>query len=185
MNQNYLESTRKQFEYYKSLGEKAIAQLSEADIHWQSDEESNSIAIIVNHLHGNMLSRWTNFLTEDGEKDWRNREQEFADLISDKADLTQKWEAGWSCLFEALDSLQPADLGRIIYIRNQGHTILEAITRQLCHYPYHVGQIVFLARQIRGTAWQSLSIPRGQSAQFNQKHFDQPKARGHFTHDLK
>ncbi|MEL6356667.1 MAG: DUF1572 family protein, partial [Bacteroidota bacterium] len=166
---SYFSSVKKQFHYYKLLGERTFAQLDEEDIHWRPDPEANSIAIIVGHLHGNMMSRWTNFLTEDGEKPWRKREQEFEPIIQNKEELRTKWEEGWSTLFGAIDPLVEDDLERIIYIRNQGHTVTEAINRQLSHYPMHIGQIVYIGRMRKGTAWQSLSIPRGGTAAFNAK----------------
>ena len=146
MKSGYLSSAIKQFEYYKMLGDKTFAQLTEEQLFWQPNAESNSIAIIVQHLYGNMMSRWTDFLTSDGEKDWRERDQEFTTVITDRETMVMRWEAGWKCLFEALQSLSESDLGRTIYIRNQGHTVMEAINRQLAHYPYHVGQIVFLGK---------------------------------------
>ncbi|MDG1158570.1 MAG: DUF1572 family protein [Flavobacteriales bacterium] len=136
---NYLESSRKQFEYYKLLGEKAISQLGDEDLLWQFNPESNSISIMVKHLVGNMLSRWTNFLTEDGEKPWRQRDEEFEANINNKTALLEEWEKGWSCLFEALDSIDESNFDQLVYIRNQGHSITEAIQRQLAHYAYHVG----------------------------------------------
>ena len=185
MKENFLTSSRKLFEYYKSLGEKAMAQIEPDQIHWQYNDASNSIAIIVKHLHGNMLSRWTNFLTEDGEKPWRDREGEFEDTIQDKEDLLDKWEAGWKVLLDTLGSLQPQDVEHIIYIRNQGHTVGEAIQRQLAHYAYHVGQIVFVARMIKGDEWQSLSIPKGKSQAYNAEKFEKKKNREHFTDEWK
>jgi hypothetical protein len=135
MKTNYLESVIKQFEYYKLLGEKTITQVSDEKLFLQANEESNSIAIIVNHLAGNMLSRWTDFLTTDGEKEWRNRDAEFEDEITNKQQLMEKWNQGWGVLLSALNSLTEDDLDRIIFIRNQVHTVLEAINRQLAHYP--------------------------------------------------
>lgn len=178
---NYLESVIKQFEYYKWLGEKAMEQVPEEALFWQYNNESNSMAIIVNHLWGNMLSRWTDFLTTDGEKSWRNRDSEFEDVISNKSELLQKWEAGWDCLLTALRSLTAEDLSRIIYIRNQGHTVLEAINRQLAHYPYHVGQMVFIAKMVADQNWKSLSIPKGGSGAYNAQKFEAEKKRAHFT----
>jgi hypothetical protein len=130
----YLESTIKQFEYYKMLGEKAMEQLPEEKLFWQYNEESNSIAIVVKHLSGNMLSRWTNFLTSDGEKDWRNRDAEFENAIQTKEQLQLEWNKGWQCLLDTLKQLKEDDLQKIVYIRNQGHTVMEAINRQLAHY---------------------------------------------------
>lgn len=181
MNSNYLESAIKQFEYYKLLGEKTIAQLTDQQLYWQYNQESNSIAIIVNHLCGNMLSRWTDFLTSDGEKDWRNRDAEFEAEEKSRDALLQKWNVGWSCLFNALHELKEEDLTKIIYIRNQGHTVVEAINRQLAHYPYHVGQIVFIGKMICDSTWQSLSIPKGNSKDYNAEKFSQPKEQKHFT----
>jgi Protein of unknown function (DUF1572) len=182
---NYLNSVIKQFEYYKSLGDKTILLLSEEEIHVKIDEESNSVAIIVNHLWGNMMSRWTNFLTEDGEKEWRKRDLEFEEQIKTKEQLVEKWEQGWMCLFQALYAITPSNFDRPIYIRNQKHTIIEAFNRQMNHYSYHVGQIVFLGKHIKGSDWESLSIPKGKSSEFNQEKFDKGKHEGHFTDDIK
>ena len=181
---NYKESIIKQFEYYKMLGENTFSQLENKDIQWQYNSESNSIAIIVKHLVGNMLSRWTNFLTEDGEKDWRQRDTEFEYPYFSKDDMIEAWDKGWDCLFSALKPLQDDDFERIIYIRNQGHTVTEAINRQLAHYSYHVGQIVFLGKMIKGEHWKSLSIPKENSSEFNKDKFTKDKERKHFTDDL-
>lgn len=182
---NFLESSGKLFRYYKSLGEKAIAQLNDEQINARPNDASNSIAHIVHHLSGNMLSRFTDFLTADGEKSWRNREAEFAEGYANKAELLAAWEKGWACLFAALDGLQPADLSRIIYIRNEGQTVLEAIQRQLAHYPHHVGQILYQAKALVGDDFQSLSIARGATDQFNKDKFSQDKTRKHFTDGMK
>ena len=185
MNSNsYLVSVRKQFEYYQMLGTKTFEQLSEEQLFWQYEEESNSIAIIVRHLWGNMLSRWTDFLTSDGEKEWRNRDTEFDATIKNRAEVVEKWNAGWECLFDAIRPLEEKDLNQTIYIRNQGHTVVEAINRQLSHYSYHVGQIVFIGKMLRGKEWESLSIPKGGSKTFNASHFAQEKHRAHFTDDF-
>ncbi|MGR3811059.1 DUF1572 family protein [Jiulongibacter sp. NS-SX5] len=181
---NYLESMQKQFQYYKQLGDQTFAQLSEDELLWQYNPESNSIAIIVNHLWGNMLSRWTDFLTTDGEKDWRDREAEFDANIRTKEELLLKWEEGWDCLFAALGSVNEANFNQIIYIRNQGHTITEAINRQLAHYSSHIGQIIYIGRMIKGADWQSLSIPKGQSQTYNADKFSQEKKRSHFTDEF-
>jgi hypothetical protein len=181
---SYLPSTIKQFEYYKSLGDKTIAQLSFEELKKEFAEDSNSIAIIVKHLAGNMLSRWTNFLPEDGEKEWRKRDEEFKDTFLSKKDLINIWDEGWICLFIALKSLSENDLEQIIYIRNQGHTITEAIHRQMMHYGYHIGQIVFLGKLIKGNDWQSLSVPKGESKVYNKTKFATGKSRRHFTGDL-
>ena len=178
---NYLESVRKQFAYYQMLGDKTFEQLSEAQLFWRYNADSNSIAIIVNHLWGNMLSRWTDFLEADGEKQWRDRETEFEQTIQNRAELIQKWEEGWQCLFQALDQVTSDNLEQLIYIRNQGHTVMEAINRKLAHYAYHVGQIVFIGKMLKGEQWQSLFIPKGQSEAFNAEKFSQPAQRQHFT----
>ncbi len=178
---NYLESAGKLFRYYKKLGEGAMAQLSDADLHLLPAPFTNSIAIIVKHLWGNMLSRWTDFLDSDGEKPWREREAEFEGTLTTRTEIMQAWEEGWERLFAALDPLTEQDVSRIIYIRNEGHTALEAINRQLAHYAYHIGQIVFIAKQIRGKDFQSLSIPRGGTEAFNEKKFNEDKGRRHFV----
>jgi Protein of unknown function (DUF1572) len=184
MKNDYLESALKQFEYYKMLGEKTIAQVSDEQLFWQFNPECNSIGSIVKHLWGNMLSRWTDFLTTDGEKSWRDRDAEFENDLKTRADVLEKWEAGWSCLFEALRPLTEADLGREIYIRNMGHSVTEAINRQLAHYAYHVGQIVFIGKMVRNDQWMSLSIPRGNSEVYNAEKFAQPKHKEHFTDEF-
>jgi hypothetical protein len=178
---NYLESTRKQFDYYKLLGEKSFDQLQDEDLLWQFNQDSNSIAVMVKHLAGNMLSRWTNFLSEDGEKSWRNRDGEFEGTIQNKKELLEAWNEGWTCLFEAMDSVSESNFDQVVYIRNQGHSITEALQRQLAHYAYHVGQIVYTARMIKGSEWQSLSIPKNASLAYNQEKFSQEKKRAHFT----
>jgi hypothetical protein len=178
---NYLESTRKQFDYYKLLGEKSFDQLQDEDLLWQFNQDSNSIAVMVKHLAGNMLSRWTNFLSEDGEKSWRNRDGEFEGTIQNKKELLEAWNEGWTCLFEAMDSVSESNFDQVVYIRNQGHSITEALQRQLAHYAYHVGQIVYTARMIKGSEWQSLSIPKNASSAYNQEKFSQEKKRAHFT----
>lgn len=181
---NFLESTKKQFTYYQLLGDRTFDQVSDADLFWQSASENNSIAIIVNHLHGNMMSRWTDFLTTDGEKDFRNRDQEFENIIKNRADLNAKWTEGWQMLFTALASINEDKFNQLVYIRNQGHTIIEAVNRQLAHYAYHVGQIVIIGQMRRGKDWKSLSIPKGDSKIYNQKKFAQEKKRGHFTDEF-
>jgi len=180
----YLTSVRKQFEYYKGLAERAMAQIEEADLFWQPDANSNSIAVTVNHLAGNMRSRWTNFLSSDGEKPWRHRDQEFEDIIKTREELLLTWEAGWQRLFEAMDSVSEETIDTPVYIRNQEHAIVEAINRQFSHYPYHIGQIVYLARMRAGEQWESLTIPKGGSASFNENKFGKGKHRGHFTDDF-
>ncbi|WP_339894747.1 DUF1572 family protein [uncultured Algibacter sp.] len=182
--ESYLTSIIKQFKFYKSLGDKTFDQLSFDEMLWQSDENSNSISIIVKHIAGNMLSRWTNFLTEDGEKEWRIRDDEFISNFNSKEAVIAAWESGWFCLFKAIKPLKPEDLENIIYIRNGGHTVTEAINRQLAHYAYHIGQIVFLGKLLKGENWKSLSIPKGDSSKYNQDKFSKDKGRRHFTDDL-
>jgi hypothetical protein len=181
IEENFLISARKLFRYYKGLGEKAIGQLNDEQVLEKPNEASNSIALIVHHLSGNMLSRWTDFLTSDGEKPWRNREAEFEESYPDKKTMMEAWENGWNCLLSALDSLQPQDLSKIIHIRNEGQTVLEAIQRQLAHYPHHVGQILFQAKVLKGDHFQSLSIPKGNSESYNKEKFSQERERRHFT----
>jgi hypothetical protein len=184
MASDYLSSVTKQFEYYKMLGEKTFSQLTEEQLFWQYNDESNSIAMIVKHLWGNMLSRWTDFLTSDGEKEWRNRDAEFDNDIKNEEDLLIKWNEGWKCLFNALKSLHENDLTKEIFIRNQGHSVMEAINRQLAHYPYHVAQIVFIGKMACNEKWVSLSIPRGNSKAYNADKFAQPKGKKHFTDEF-
>lgn len=180
---NYLESVKKQFLYYKTLGEKAMEQLEPEQLFVSVNEDTNSIAVIVNHLVGNMLSLWTDFLTTDGEKEWRNRDAEFEEIIKTKPELLAHWEKGWQCLVDALNSLKQEQLDQIIYIRNEGHTVLEAINRQLAHYPYHIGQIVFYAKMLKKTEWQNLSIPKNKSNNYNADKFSQEKSIKNFTDD--
>lgn len=175
MSNNYLQSAIKQFEYYKSLGDKTFAQLTPEKLFWQYNDDSNSIAIIINHLWGNMLSRWTDFLTTDGEKEWRKRDAEFENTVSSQEELMKRWEEGWKCLFDALNSITDDDLDKEILIRNEKHSIAEAINRQLAHYPYHIGQIVFLGKMLSDNNWKSLSIPKGKSDAFNADMFSKPK----------
>jgi len=154
-----------------------MAQLNDEQLFYQLTEEDNSIAIIVKHLWGNMLSRWTNFFKEDGEKDWRNRDQEFLLETESREDILAKWEEGWACLFKAVASITKENFEELIYIRNQGHSVVEACNRQLSHYAYHVGQMVFLGKMIKKKEWVSLSIPKGDSKNYNQKKFGQEKRR--------
>ena len=178
---NYLESARKLLQYYRELGDKALAQIGDEHIHWQPSPESNSVAVIVKHLSGNMLSRFTDFLSTEGEKPWRDREAEFENDYAGKAELLKAWEAGRECCFNAINSLTESDLEKIVFIRNQGHTVMEALSRQLAHYPYHIGQLVYICRILAGEHWQSLSIPKGGSQAFNAEKFAQEKQRTFFT----
>jgi hypothetical protein len=180
---SYLESVKKQFLYYKMLGEKAMEQLEPEHLFVSTNEDTNSIAVIVKHLSGNMLSRWTDFLTTDGEKETRNRDAEFENDLQTKEEVLTGWNAGWDCFFGALDSLQPEQLSEIIYIRNEGHTVIEAINRQLTHYPYHIGQIVFYAKQLKNSDWDSLSIPKNKSNSYNTTKFAQEKTIKNFTEE--
>ncbi len=166
---NYIASIKAQFLQYKTLGEKAIAQVPENKIDWVYNPDSNSIVTIVKHMSGNMLSRFTDFYTSDGEKKWRNRDSEFENEILSKETLILKWHQGWTCLFNILNSLSAEDLSKEILIRNEPHTVMEALNRQLTHYSYHIGQIIFLSKMISGNQWESLSIPKGKSAEFNTK----------------
>ncbi|WP_264529597.1 DUF1572 domain-containing protein [Flavobacterium sp. N502540] len=180
---SYLESVKKQFLYYKMLGEKAIAQLEPEQLFVTLNEDTNSIATIVKHVSGNMLSRWTDFLTSDGEKEWRNRDSEFENDLKSKEEVLLIWNKGWDCLLNALNSLNPEQLSDIIYIRNEGHTVIEAINRQLAHYPYHIGQIVFYAKQLKKGDWDSLSIPKNKSGNYNAEKFAKKKEIKNFTDD--
>lgn len=180
----YLGNVKAQFRYYKLLGERTFEQLDEADFHWTYNEESNSIALIINHLHGNMVSRWTDFLTSDGEKEFRKRDQEFEETLKTKSDALVKWNVGWNCLFSVLVSIDKNNFDSIVYVRNSGHTIPEAINRQMAHYSYHIGQIVFIARMIKGSDWISLSIPKGKSSEYNAENFALPKKREHFAKEI-
>lgn len=184
MESDFLQSARRQFDYYKLLGEKTMERLTEEQLLFAVNEESNSIATIVKHLHGNMKSRWTDFLTSDGEKPDRNRDQEFESAVLSKQQVIELWQQGWKFLSDALSSLNNNELDKIVYIRHQGHTVMEAINRQLAHYPYHVGQIVFIGKLLLNTDWQSLSIPKGSSQQFNAEKFSVEKHREHFTEDV-
>jgi hypothetical protein len=177
----YIENVLKQFNYYKELGEKTFAQLEVNDLNYKPSLESNSIAIIIQHLSGNMLSRWTDFLNTDGEKEWRNRDAEFEYNRTTKEQTLTLWNNGWKCLFNALKSIEEADLNKIIYIRNLGLTVQDAINRQLCHYSYHVGQIVFIGKLIKDTNWTNLSIPKNASNSYNKELFSKEKSIKHFN----
>jgi len=183
VNKQYLESVQKQFLYYKTIADKAMAQLEPEQLSVALNDNTNSIATIIKHLSGNMLSRWTNFLTTDGEKEGRNRDSEFEETIIDKDTLLEIWEKGWNCLFEALKSLTPDQLSNLIYIRNEGHTVVEAINRQLAHYPYHIGQIVFYAKLLKKGEWNSLSIPKNKSNEYNADKFSKNKTIRNYTDD--
>ena len=167
LQEGFLKDIIKRFKTYKELGDKTFAQLNDEDVVYQPNEQSNSIAMIVQHLHGNMLSRFTNFLTEDGEKPWRNRDKEFDEVSLTKTEVIDMWNEGWACLFNALEALQPDDLMKTTYIRTEPLLVYDALLRQLAHYPNHVGQIQYIGKMRKGAAWQSLSIPKGKSEDFN------------------
>ena len=168
IGKEYLQTVIRRVKYYKELGDKTFEQLnSDTDFHYQYNEESNSIAVIIQHMAGNMFSRWTNFLTEDGEKEWRQRDDEFTIHDYNKKQLLELWEKGWKCFLNALESLNEEDLLKTIYIRQEKLSAIDAINRQLAHYPYHVGQIVYIGRMILDHSWKNLSIPKGQSQQYN------------------
>jgi Protein of unknown function (DUF1572) len=168
IGEHYLEDALRTFRDYKKLAERAFEQIDEADLFRRLDGESNSIAVNMKHMAGNMLSRWTDFLTTDGEKPDRDRDMEFEMLPNTtKAEMIAYWDKGWKVTFDAIEPLTPADLMRTVTIRGQDHTVLQAINRQLSHYAYHVGQIVYLAKHFKASDWQSLSVPRNKSAEFN------------------
>lgn len=167
----FLQSAIKRVAYYKELGDKTFTQLNEADFHFTPNKDNNSIAIIIQHIAGNMLSRWTDFLTTDGEKDWRNRDVEFEEQHLSKQQLIDFWEKGWGCFLGSLNSLTGGDLLKTIYIRQEAILVVDAINRQLAHYPCHVGQIIYIAKIIKDQNWQTLSIAKGNSQQYNQQLF--------------
>ena len=174
----------KRFQYYKNIADQTFEQLEEPQLFWQYNPESNSIATIVKHISGNMISRWTNFLTEDGEKEWRNRDAEFENDIQSKAEMLEMWEKGWLVLFDALNQVNDANINSIILIRGEKISVVDALLRQLAHYPYHIGQMVFIAKMLKNEDWQTLSIARNKSADYNSRKFSQDKNRRHFTDDL-
>jgi hypothetical protein len=176
--QHYLEDSIASLRAYKKMADKAIAQLQDGEFFITLDAEANSVAVIMKHMAGNMFSRWTDFLTTDGEKPDRNRDMEFViDPKAGKDDVVAYWEKGWQCVFDALESLTAADLGREVLIRGEKHTVIQAINRQLMHYANHIGQIVFLAKHFRSAEWKSLSIPRNRSAGFNVNRQDAKSAK--------
>lgn len=166
---SYKASVLKEFRYYKSLGDACLERLNDTQIHYCPNASSNSIAIMVQHMYGNMRSRWIDFYTSDGEKPWRNRDIEFEQQTHTKQELIQIWNEGWQCVFTILEALNESDMQRTVYIRNQAHHVSEAINRQLAHYPYHVGQMVYLSKLILDANFTSLSIPKNQSTQYNNK----------------
>lgn len=181
MNSDYLENVKKQLEHYKMLGEKTFVQLPDEKLFWQYNETSNSVATLVKHLWSNMLSRWTGFLTTEGATEWKNREAEFYNDIKSRQELLDKWNEGWSCLMNSINALIEADLQRTVYIRNQAHTVTEAINRQLAHYSYHIGQIVYIGKMVCDHEWTSLTYPRGDSKLNNAEKFIKSEYEVHFT----
>ncbi len=163
----FLTTAIRRLKYYKDLGDKTFQQLSLEQLHFRPNEASNSIAMIVQHMTGNMLSRWTNFLTEDGEKPWRQRDDEFEEHALNYQQVLDLWEKGWACFLDALTSLSEDDLLKTVYIRQESLTVIDAINRQLAHYPYHIGQIIFIGKIVKDNSWTSLSIPKGKSQQYN------------------
>jgi hypothetical protein len=166
---SYLEESLAVLRQYKQLAERAIAQVTDEQLLTALDEEMNSIAILVKHMAGNMRSRWTDFLTSDGEKPNRNRDNEFIEPPKTRRELMQLWEGGWARVFSALEPLSDADLTRTVIIRGEPHSVMQAITRQLAHYACHCGQIIFLAKHFQSNRWKSLSIPRNKSEEFNRR----------------
>lgn len=169
VGQIFLQSSIKRLTYYKSLGNNTFNQLAEDDFHVQLNVESNSLCILIQHMAGNMLSRWTDFLISDGEKDWRKRDAEFEEQHLTKQQLIDLWETGWACCLNALQALNEEDLIKIIHIRHEACPVIDAINRQLAHYPYHVGQIIYLAKIIKNKDWQQLSIAKGHSEECNRQ----------------
>jgi hypothetical protein len=165
----FILATIQEFQYHKSLAERAVAQISDEQLHATLDANTNSVLLIMKHLAGNMLSRWTDFLTTDGEKPNRDRDCEFVAPAATRAALLADWEAGWACVFQALEPLTDADLSRTVTIRGEAHSVMQAIHRQIAHYAHHVGQIVLLAKHFAHDHWQSLSVPRNRSAEFNRR----------------
>lgn len=177
----YIESLKKQFTYYKTIADKAIAPLSVNEIYFEPNENANSIAVIMQHIIGNLFSRWTDFFTTDGEKYWRNRDAEFENQLLSKTEILDNWEKAWQCLFLVLNDLNFENLSQIIYIRNEGQTVIDAINRQLAHYPYHIGQMIYVAKLIQNENWISLSIPKNNSKDYNFEKFKLDKKIIHFT----
>jgi uncharacterized damage-inducible protein DinB len=164
----YLDTAIRRVKYYKHLADEAFDQLEDKDFHFKPSSESNSIAIIIQHMAGNMISRWTNFLTTDGEKEWRQRDDEFEVHPHSRQQLLDIWQKGWKCFIDALESLNEDDLLKTVYIRNESLTVIDAVTRQVAHYPHHVGQILYIGKIVRNENWKSLSIPKGHSNDYNQ-----------------
>lgn len=177
MEKEYLKNVRDVIRKYKKLGEAALDQLSEEEIHIHINPEDNNIATIVKHLSGNMLSRWTDFWNTDGEKSWRKRDNEFIDDIQSKTHLLKIWEKGWKCLMDAIEGVKDEQLSKSVTIRNEPQLLLYAINTQIAHYAYHIGQLVFLAKSIKGKDWKSLSIPKNGSEIYNLKMFNKSRSK--------
>jgi hypothetical protein len=177
MVDEYLENIKTQFESYKEVADKTITQLSESDLYWKYNEESNNIACLILHISQNMLSRWTDFFESDGEKKWRNRDNEFVSPVLSHAKLIEKWEAGWNCLFNALNIINESNFEQRILIRNKEVKLIESITRQIAHYPYHIGQITYIGKMIQNEKWKSASIPKGKSDEYIQSEIKKNEAR--------
>ncbi|MDA9773975.1 DUF1572 domain-containing protein [Saprospiraceae bacterium] len=189
MDSKYISSVEKQLLYYKQLAESAMNQVSDkelfsSDYSTSTSRYNSSMGLIVKHICGNMKSRWTNVFEEDGEKEWRDRDDEFTPSINSREELLELWESSWKIFTDLVSSLANEDLYRIVYIRNMGHTLTEAINRQLMHYAYHIGQVVLIAKQYRGDQWKSLSIPLGTSKEYNASKFSQEKTEKNFIDDL-
>jgi hypothetical protein len=163
LGNEYLDTIIRRLKYYKHLAEQPFNQLEEKDFHFQPSSESNSIAVIVQHVSGNMLSRWTNLLTEDGEKEWRHRDDEFNIHRYSKQQIIELWDKGWDCFISALQSLKADDLLKTVYIRKESLSVIDAINRQLAHYPHHIGQILYIGKIIKNENWKNLSVPKGES----------------------
>lgn len=176
MSSPILDVVTDEFQKIKKLADKAIGQLSDEQLHAKIDDESNSVAILMRHMAGNMRSRWTDLLTSDGEKPDRHRDREFDDVTASRAELLAEWDAGWQCLFDALAPLTDADLQRTVIIRAEPHSVYKAISRQVVHYAGHAYQILFLGKHLKGAAWSTLSVPRGQSEEFNRRMIARQKA---------
>ncbi|HKK38365.1 MAG TPA: DUF1572 family protein [Cryomorphaceae bacterium] len=165
----YLSSAFKEFQRYETLGRKTMEQLSDKDLFYQPGKEVNSIAVTVKHLHGNMMSRWTDFMTTDGEKEWRERDGEFEDSLKNREEIYQLWTEGWNLVFDALEKLREPQLENTVVIRGEEHSVIAATNRQLCHYAYHVGQMVLIGKMLKEEEWESLSIPRGKTKEYNER----------------
>ncbi|WP_165872179.1 DUF1572 family protein [Tenacibaculum sp. M341] len=172
MVEEYLENIKKQFKSYKEVADKTISQLTEKDLYWKYNNESNDIACIMIHLSENMLSRWTDFFESDGEKEWRDRDGEFSQQNLSYNELIERWNKGWDCLFSALDAMNETNFNQPIFIRNKKVKLIESITRQIAHYPYHIGQIAFIGKMILNDKWNSPSIPKGKSKEYIQLEFE-------------